>query len=195
MGKAVFMPMVTLLERVRDRYITPPHPFLGQRLDFKQSYLMGLAMQAHCDGHLADQEKELFLELADAFDVERIRAERILREAEYPSETAVAQIRENLVASIYKFYFILDLQIMAHQDLEIRPVETRIIRLFGELLQIDEEDIDFLTELADAVVEEDPAAKERWSRNFFEKVRLERMANPEDFAHYICKTSADDEPS
>ena len=181
------MSILTILHRVNAKYLDPPHPLVAKTVSLKRSYLTGLAMQAHSDDDLDEEEKKLFLALAQEFEIEQSEAMKILAEAAKPSEKTVAEIRESLMDSKFKYYFILDLQIMAHQDRRVRGVETAVIQEFGKLLCVDREDIQFLTELADAVVEKDLAAKERWVESFFHSLRIHQTATPKDFAHYTNK--------
>lgn len=174
------MPILTLMDRVKKKYADQPHPFINKNLALRRSYLTGVAMQAYADGAVNEEEQKLFLKIADAFGISSVMAEEILARAMHSSEETVLEIRENLIDSKYKYYFILDLQIMAHQDSEVKPVELKVIERFSELLEIDGEDCSFLTELAAALVEKDPSVKERWVSGFFDKMRVE----PSDFVYY-----------
>jgi uncharacterized tellurite resistance protein B-like protein len=177
------MPILTLLNRVKSRLEQHPHPVMATEPSFKRDYLTGLAMQALCDGSLSASERRHFLEMAQTFDISEETALKILSLAGSADEHAVSAIRGSLIGSKYKYYFILDLQIMAHQDREVKDVESEVLKQFGEILEVDADDRAFLVELADAVAEEDPGAKEAWVRGFFHEGTIEE-ARPEDFAHY-----------
>lgn len=187
------MSILTLLNRVNVKYLNPPHPVVTKKLSIKRSYLLGIAMQAYADEQLDEDEKKLLLSLAGAFGVPENIALEILREAGDPSETTVAQIRENLIKSKDKYYFILDLQIMAHQDKKVTRVETQVIDQFAQLLAIEPGDVQFLIELADAVVEKDLAARSRWLQSFLGKIRISRSSTAEDFAHYTSELNYKDD--
>ncbi len=177
------MTIINLLERVQKRCTQQVHPFINQEATLRHNYLMGIAMQAHADGILDKDEKVLYLKLASAFDVPEETALAILEEARYPDEERVMSIRKHLIDSKYKYYFILDLQIMAHQDGTVQSVETQVIQKLGQLLEIDPTDIHFFTGLADAVVEENPDAKERWVHSFLQSVHPTGI-QPQDFTYY-----------
>jgi len=184
------MSILNLLRNVTAKYDRPPHPCLYEKKrSVRVSYLTGLAMQAHADAYLDPQERETFLQIAEAFELPEQEALAILAEAADPTEETVAQIREDLMNATLKYYFILDLQIMAHQDSQVSRVESDVLDQFGKLLDIAPEDIRFMVELADAVVEEDPEAKRRWTEKFFTSMTGARGAGPEAFSHY---TSGDD---
>lgn len=177
------MPILTLLKRVKDNLGHAPHPVLSQEQALRRSYLFGLAMQAHSDGVLVPEERRHFLEMADLFEVPGAEAEQLLKDAAKPEERAVHALRDHLAHSKHKFYFILDLQIMAHQDHEVKAVESEVVRRFGDILDVSREDREFLVQLADAVADNDPAAKDAWCRNFFKRDLAEEAA-PDDFTHY-----------
>jgi len=177
--------ILALLERVRDRANHRHHPCLDRESVIRRSYLLGIAMLAHADGVLADGERTLFLELARAFGVDEIVATEILEIAGTPTEETVMEIRRHLLDSRFKYYFILDLQIMAHQDDHLEDVEAKVLSRFCEILEIDAEDMTFLTGLADAVVEKDPAAKQRWANQFFlAKKQDNEDIEPDELAYY-----------
>ena len=81
------------------------------------------------------------------------------------------EIRSHLLNSRFKFYFILDLQIMAHQDQHLCEVEQSVLSRFCDILEIDREDMSFLVGLADAVVERDPDAKQQWVDRFLKNIK------------------------
>ena len=177
------MPIIALLNRVRDSR-NHPHPFIDREAAMCNSYLVGLAMQAYADGHLDQGEKNLFMELARALGLSQEAADAILEEGRNATEETVLRIRDNLVDSRFKYYFILDLQIMAHQDNCLHPNEKLVLERFRELLEIDDEDTVFLVQLANAVMEDDPEARERWASDFFNDQQPEKL-EADDFAHYI----------
>jgi len=178
------MPIITLMDRVKKKYADQPHPFINKNLALRRSYLTGVAMQAHADGVVNDEEQRLFLKIAEAFGISTAMATEILARALHCSEETVLEIRENLIESKYKYYFILDLQIMAHQDAVVKPVELKVIERFSELLEIEGDDLSFLKELASALVEKDPSAKERWVSGFFDKMRVDPTSDSADFMYY-----------
>jgi len=178
------MSILALLERVRDRVDKPPHPFLDRESVIRRSYLTGVALLAHADETLSPGERTLFLDLARAFDVADADAQEILDKAAHPDEETIMEIRSHLLDSRFKYYFILDLQIMAHQDDHLSDIEKEVLTRFCDLLEVDETDMCFLTGLADAVVERDPAAKQRWAKQFFTAHENTEAIEPEDLAHY-----------
>lgn len=184
------MSILNLLRNVTAKYDRPPHPCLYEKKQsVRVSYLTGLAMQAHADAYLDPHERDTFLQIAEAFELPEPEALTILEKAAAPTEETVEMIREDLMDATLKYYFILDLQIMAHQDHRVSRVESDVLEQFGKLLDIGPEDIRFLVELADAVVEEDPEAKRRWTEKFFTRMTGARGAGPEAFSHY---TGGDD---
>ena len=181
------MTILNLLRNVTAKYDRPPHPCIYEKKkSVRGSYLTGLAMQAHSDNHLDPLERDTFLHIAAAFDLAEEDAEIMLEKARNPSEATIERIREDLLNSNLKYYFILDLQIMAHQDSRVLSVESAVLEQFGKLLDIDSDDIRFLVELADAVVEEDPEAKKQWTESFFSRLSNAPGAGPEAFAHYTA---------
>lgn len=179
------MPILTLLNRVRSTLTQVPHPVRAKSDTLCHHYLTGLAMQAYADGMLTDTERAHFMEMAQLFDIEPTEATRILNDAASPSEETVNRIRASLFDSKYKYYFILDLQIMAHQDQVVKVVESEVIKRFGEILEVEAEDRMFLVSLADAVANHDQAAKDAWTRNFLD-LKSRPAASPEDFRHYTA---------
>ncbi len=177
------MPILTLLERVRATLAQVPHPVRARPDAPCHHYLTGLAMQAYADGTLTETERCHFMEMAQLFDVDQHEAAQILADAQTPSEETVNRIRASLSGSKYKYYFILDLQIMAHQDQVVKVVESEVIKRFGEILEVAAEDRQFLVSLADAVANHDQQAKEAWTRNFLD-LKSKPAASPEDFLHY-----------
>jgi uncharacterized tellurite resistance protein B-like protein len=177
------MPILTLLDRVRNQMALAPHPIRAKSETLCQNYLIGLAMQAHSDGTLTDTERAHFLEMAEIFEIGQTEALALLADAARPSETTIERINASMGDSKYKYYFILDLQIMAHQDFVVKPVESEVIKRFGDILGVTAEDRSFLVSLADAVATNDQAAKEAWLRNFHE-IKSKRTALPDDFSHY-----------
>lgn len=178
------MPILTLLKQVKNNCKESPHPVVNEAMTMRNCYLTGLAMQAYADGDVTPEERRYFLEMASFFKVPQNEAIDLLQKAREPSEQVVQDIRRALINSKHKYYFILDLQIMAHQDQMVKSVEAQVIRRFGEILDVEEKDFKFLVELADAVAEEDPEAKARWEANFCERPRLD-SSQPVDFTHYV----------
>ncbi len=176
------MPILNLLNRVRNK--CNPHPFLAEKPGFKTCYLTGLAMQAHCDGALVDEEREHFLEMAKIFNVNERVAMGIMERSKHPNEEMIENIQVALRDTKFKYYFILDLQIMAHQDQRVRPEETQVLQRFAELLDVDDEAQAFLVDLANAVALKDPEAKQAWVNDFFRKDSFDDATEPEDFEHY-----------
>lgn len=179
------MPILTLLTRMRDKYQEQPHPMLAKDESLRVCYLTGLAMQAYSDGELVEEERKHFLEMARIFGVQSEDAENILTESQRPNEHTVDQIRKQLIDSKYKYYFLLDLQIMAHQDGVIKPVEADVVSRFGELLEVTVADRQFLVDLGNAVAEEDIGAKQAWQESFMGS-SLSHQAAPTDFVHYTA---------
>ncbi|MDJ0840267.1 MAG: hypothetical protein QNK37_27400 [Acidobacteriota bacterium] len=178
------MSIVTLLNRVRDAR-DHPHPFRDREAAVCRCYLIGLAMQAYADGRLDKEEENLLMELARALGLSREQAHDILAEGRNADEETVIRIRDTLIDSRFKYYFILDLQIMAHQDSQLHPKEELALDRFRELLEIGEEDTAFLVQLADMVMEDNPEARERWAHDFFAKKKCRNNLEPDDFAHYL----------
>ena len=183
------MTILSLLSRVKDRIHVSPHPCINEEEILRVSYLTGVAMLAHSDGEIDAEEEKLFLELSCVFDLGEKEALNLLKEARNPGEEVVWKIREHLLHSKYKYYFILDLQIMAHQDKCIVPVEKAVLTRFCEILEIDEEDRRFLVGLADAVVEEDPVAKQEWAERFFTHLGDKKKVDLD----YYTKSKTDEE--
>lgn len=178
------MPIMKLLERVRQENSKQIHPFMSEEKSYKEVYMLGVGMQALADGALDPPETDYFFHLAEAFQIDRERAETLLEQAKTADEQLVRHICKVLGKTKFAYYFIVDLQIMAHQDKEVCERESNVIRLFADLLEIDHEDVSFLTELADAVVSDDDAAKAKWVDEFFAAVRAHHGLNPESFEFY-----------
>ena len=185
------MPILTLLNRIQAKNATASHPVVDRKPRMRISYLTGLAMQAHADGILDREEKFLFLQVAREFNISDQEALEILDRAKAPEEKTIEKIREHLLHSKYKYYFILDLQIMAHQDREVCSVESAVIKRFGDLLDIDRDDVAFLVDLADAVVEEDLEVKKQWVNSFFSGNPISDETQPEDFNYYTSEVTKD----
>lgn len=177
------MPIIALLTRMRDKYSEKPHPLLAKAQPLRIGYLTGLAMQAHSDGQLAEEERQHFLEMAQIFGLNTSEADAILHRSQEPDEETVSLIRKCLIDSKHKYYFLLDLQIMAHQDGVLKAVESDVIMRFAELLDIAPGDRDFLISLANAVAEEDLTSKMAWQESFLGS-NLASNTKPEDFVHY-----------
>lgn len=178
------MPILKLLERVSQKQPKKPHPFLSEQRTLKEAYLLGVAMQGLVDGSLDQPEKNYFFKLADAFQIEAGIAEALLNHASSADEALVKQICDTLGRTKFAYYFIVDLQIMAHQDDEVCERESKVIMHFANLLGIDDEDVAFLTDLADAVVTDDSAAKEQWVMTFFNSLKQHQGLEPGEFEHY-----------
>jgi len=178
------MPILTLLTQVKLKRRERRHPFIDSNAAMRRSYLTGVAMQAYADGSLDAREEALFIEMAAAFDVGETEARDILNRALSSNQATISELRDQLVDSKFKYYFILDLQIMAQQDDVVTAEEKGVIKRFAEILEIEPADFLFLRQLAEAVLEEDPSAKASWAANFFRKSHLWRHTNPEDFTFY-----------
>ena len=178
------MSILALMNRVQKEFDDQPHPFFNKNLALKRSYLTGVAMLAHADGDVCPSERQLFFDIARAFGVTRDTSAEILDRAVSSNEETVLEIRENLMDSAHKYYFILDLLIMATQSEKTHDVETQVVDRFRSLLEIDSDDLGFLKELALALIEKDPESKERWSRSFFKKMRVGPSVEPDGFAFY-----------
>jgi uncharacterized tellurite resistance protein B-like protein len=178
------MPILRLLERVREQQPAKAHPFLTEQRPLQEAYILGVGMQAYVDGKLDDTEKAYLKGLADAFQIDNARAETLIAKAQSADESIVKLICDNLGKTKFAYYFIVDLQIMAHQDRQVCDRELRVIKVFAELLDIDNEDVVFLTELADAVASDDREAKDRWVQSFFESMREHQGLRPETFDYY-----------
>ncbi len=163
------MSIISLMKRVQEKVAQKDLAPMNRQRALRRGYLTGIAMQAYADGVVASEEKELFLKIAESFEIALPEAEEILSKAVYAGEHTLLDICDNLLDSKHKYYFILDLSIMAHQDSAVTEVEREVIRRFGQLLEIEDEDMLFLTELADALIENDPQVKDRWVSSFFKK--------------------------
>jgi len=150
----------------------------------KHSFLVGIALQAHCDSELAEQETDHFKKVATTLGFEPGDAEGILRACRSPGEEMVLDIRDRLIQTKYKYYFIIDLHIMAFQDDVVRGVETQVIEQFCRLLEIDDDEREFLTSLAHAVVTEDPEKKQWWLDSFLSKASQNPFLSADEFSHY-----------
>ena len=178
------MSILNLIDQVRRKCVDRPHPLFREDFQLRRSYLTGVAIQIHADGVVDEQEQNLFLLLAATFKVPEEEARAILEKAARTDEETVLRIRDHLIDSKHKYYFILDLQIMAHQDTTVKPVEREVIERFGKLLEIAPEDMRYFTRLADAVVSDDPVAKDNWLKSFCGNLRIAEVAKPEDFSFY-----------
>ena len=121
------MNMLAVLNNVKERLNKPTPGVVANEGDFRQAYLLGLAMLAYADGKLDPKEKELYLDLSTALDVDQEEGERILEEGKNPTEDSVLKVRNLLVNSRFKYYFVIDMQIMAHQDAELHPSEKEVL--------------------------------------------------------------------
>ena len=178
------MPILTLMKRVNQKYANQSHPFINKNIALRRAYLTGVAMLAHADGDVDADERSLFLSMAGALEISEEMAASILNRAGESGEETVLEIREHLYQSKYKYYFIVDLLLMAHQDQELKPVEDEVIRKFCELLGVEERDLQFLSDLAEALIEKDPEAKDRWTKEFFASMRMDPNPKPNDFLFY-----------
>lgn len=176
------MPLIAILNRVRDQLTEPPHPSLGVECEVRYGYLLGLAVLAYADGNLNSEEEKMFLELAEVLEFSNPYARSILDEARNADEQTILKVRGSLLDSRFKYYFILDLQIMAHQDKMIHPMEKEVLARFGQILDIDDDDVEFLIGLANAVAEDDQAAKQAWVDRFKQDQAARIKAR--DFSHY-----------
>lgn len=178
------MPILALLNRMNQNKKRSPHPILEMTGDLRYGYLLGIAICAHADQDLDENERNHFIRLSQAFNVDEAEAEKILAAAKEPDETAIDLIRRKLIHTKYKYYFIVDLQIMAHQDHRLKHIEVEVIQEFATLLGIEPADLEFFTELANAVVTRDPSAKDDWVRNFLHRPGARAHLDPDHFAHY-----------
>ncbi len=179
------MPIVTLLNRVKLKRQERRHPFIACNSALRRSYLTGIALLAFADGRLDAKEESLFVEMAQAFDVPESEARAILNRVYESDEDTIADIRDRLIHTKFKYYFVLDLQIMARQDEVVTHEESHVIKRFAEILEMDRDDFIFLKQLASAVLEENPQAKEAWTASFFKNPRLCSETAPEDYRFYM----------
>jgi len=178
------MAILDLLKQINRKQHDQPHPVLGKESAVRNSFLTGLAMQAHADNRLTVEETSLFYEVARAFQIEKDAADALLAEAREPDEHVLEDIRNNLIHDKHKYYFIIDLYIMAHQDNKVAAVETQVIEQFARLLDVDQEELDFLTDLADAVLSNDPRERDLWIQNFVKRLPGGENLHIQDFDHY-----------
>ena len=178
------MAIIDLLNRIKCKQLRECHPIIEENVKLAGSYLLGLAVQAMADHHLDEREHKHFIEMAAELRIPEAEAESILAMATHPTEEAIQQIPDRLGASKYKYYFIVDLQIMALQDRHVRDVERKVIEEFGRLLHVRPPDVDFLVSLANAVVTKDRVARDRWLVEYHDQVRIQSKLGPEQFLHY-----------
>lgn len=178
------MAILDLLKQINRKQHEHPHPVLGKDSAVRNSFLTGLAMQAHADNRLTHEEVSLFYQVAQAFQIDKAAADALLDTAKEPNETLLEGIRNNLIHDKHKYYFIIDLYIMAHQDHKVAAVETQVIEQFARLLDVDQEELDFLTDLADAVLSHDPRDRDLWIQNFVKRIPGGENLKIQDFDHY-----------
>lgn len=180
------MALLDLLKRLTRHSGPHPHPVLNQDQSVRRSFLMGIAMLAHADGQLDDREADYFFQVARVFKIEEDEARTLLNRAADPHEGDLTQLRDVLATSAKKYYFIIDLRIMAHQDGVVDEVEERVLESFAQLLDISGEEYLFMVDLAEAVISGDEQGKARWVSAFLNENPLTLANQPAAFQHYVA---------
>ena len=178
------MSILSLLSRVQENINPKPHPFLDGESQEKEAYLAAVVLQALADQRFCEREERHYYKLADAFEVERERAKKVLARASEANEALVVEICSALRDTKYAYYLIVDLQIIAHVDNHLDEREAKVIHTFAGLLGIDEHDELFLVELANAVALRDETAKAGWVARFFDRLQKRGGMHPDAFDHY-----------
>lgn len=178
------MAILDLLKRLNSEQFAVPHPVLDRNRETKRCFLTAVAMQAHCDADLEERERTHFATVAATLGFSADETEDILRHAENPDEETVRQVRDRLIQTKYKYYLIIDLHIMAFQDDVVKGVETEVIQQFCRLLEIDDDELEFLSSLAHAVVTKDAEKKRWWVEHFLSKSTQNPFLTPGTFSHY-----------
>lgn len=183
------MAILDLLKHLNSKQQEQPHPVFDKVIEVRLSFLQGLAMQAHADGRLTTDEKHLFFEVAKTFEIDIDQAQKVLDQSVAPQEQVLQEIRQNLIHNKMKYYFLIDLYIMARQDNQVDLVETQVIEQFAKLLEVDREELIFLTELASAVISNDPRDRDLWIKSFLNRLPGGQNFRPDDFNHYAPNPS------
>jgi len=184
------MAILDLLKHINNRERVTPHPVVDKEIQIRQSFLLGLAMQAYADGRLSDDEAHLFFDIAKAFQVAPGTATSLLEQAKSPTEEILESIRRNLLHHKYKYYFLIDLHIMARQDNHVSKVESQVIEQFAKLLDMDSEEMSFVSDLARAVISNDPKDRKMWINTFMGRQLGGQALETEEFEHYAPKDHA-----
>ena len=124
------------------------HPLAQKDIELKIHYLNGLALMMNVDDEISDSEKDFFLSLMEAFNLEKSVIDNFLDFAKEPENEQMRELMEELVKSeIIKFSFMIDVFVMANRDGKYSNEEEELVEIFFKNLKFDEKEIEALPEL------------------------------------------------
>jgi len=123
------------------------HPVVGESLELKMFYLNGLALMMNVDEEISESEKEFFVDLIEAFQLDPL-LDDFLDFAKNPEPKKTQELLRELAKSgILRFYFILDAVKIANMNGNCNADERESLNYFLNLLAFSEKEKDFLKTL------------------------------------------------
>ena len=124
------------------------HPVANESIEIKIHYLNGLALMMNVDDEISQTENYFISLLMEAFDITDSVMEDFLKFAQDPEDDDIEELFEELSKTEeVKIWFIVDCYYMAKKDEVFREEEKALLDMFLEMLNFEEEVIDYLSEI------------------------------------------------
>ncbi|SMG50201.1 tellurite resistance TerB family protein [Dethiosulfovibrio salsuginis] len=130
-----------------------PHPMKDDDKGARFAYLVGMAMVAIVDGSIDPKEKKILLDRAIAMNLPEDDVMRAIEAAKTADDETVSSVLESLSERRQRAIFMTDLRIMAHADGSLKSEESELWDIFGDMVEINQDDRKALSAFADASLE------------------------------------------
>ncbi|SMG50265.1 ankyrin repeat domain-containing protein, partial [Dethiosulfovibrio salsuginis] len=149
------MSLLDVMKKRQEQMSKAPHPLKDDERGARFAYLVGMAMVATVDGSIDPEEENILLNRAIAMNLPEDDGIRAIEAAKTADSETISSVLESLSERRQRVIFMIDLRIMAHADGSLKSEECELWNLFGDMMEINQDDRKALSTFADASLEPD----------------------------------------
>ncbi len=151
--------ILAMSDAVKAKLALNSHPVSQQELPRKVNYLNGIALMMNVDGAITESQKNYFVALIEAFDMDKEMADEFIEFANNPDEELFKELMEDIKQDdTVKELFMVDAIVMAKKDGKLDKNEETLIKNYFEMLSFSsgkENKIRNIAEIIDSQDEEE----------------------------------------
>ena len=119
------------------------HPVAHKNLELKIHYLNGLALMMNVEHKIANAERDFFISLMEAFELEKSILDNFIDFAKEPENEQIAELLEEIKKDNFiKFAFMIDNYRIAYKDGKFSDEEKELLEIFFDMLEFTKKEID-----------------------------------------------------
>lgn len=146
------MSVLNKLKQKKKERLTQKHPLFNEDISVKYPYCIGVVMEALVDESINEKEEEMLTDLIYSMGLPENYKEKIIEAAQSEDEDLIDGVIDIIDNRDKKYMFILDLYRISYADKTISEEEKEALDIFGDMLNLEDFEKEFLERFAEAAV-------------------------------------------